>query len=353
MKLITIGVILITIVTACDTGLYRYPQMSAEQKVNLNYEKAKPEDDQQKLQWTKAAIEEQEWHYAAKFLAQVESKEAPFYFYLAQLMVAADSLEQAYAHIIKAIEKDPLQLQYAQYYVQLALENEDVINAYKASALLRKIQINNPFLDYVTALYLLHNKEYDSAQYLLASLSDTYFATDERYILARKQLFQNKNKPDSLIAVMLQLKELYPDDLELEGELIMLYVAQNENIKAIDQMKAWLKVNPDLDAYTTFLRISIEAQYFSLAGELVTEMANKFPGSESALLSIARYYDRRYAYDRAAEYYQKLLKVNPQHENALAELENVNRKIAYLRRQREYEKEREELTPIQPIRINY
>ena len=75
---------------------------------------------------------------------------------------------------------------------------------------------------------------------------------------------------------------------------------------------------------------------------------------KEAMITVARVYDRRYAYSQAINEYTKILDMDSTlqpdvHKLAVEELDDLRRKIAYLQRKREEEKLKEQLRPISPL----
>ena len=115
-----------------------------------------------------------------------------------------------------------------------------------------------------------------------------------------------------------------------------------------------LEIIGEIPMYRELKDIYMEARIYDSTLYYTEKLLEINENDKEAMITVARVYDRRYAYSQAINEYTKILDMDSTlqpdiHKLAVEELDDLRRKIAYLQRKREEEKLKEQLRPISPL----
>jgi len=149
--------------------------------------------------------------------------------------------------------------------------------------------------------------------------------------------------------ILQMAQQKFPDNDALLYERAFLYESQGKT----DLAKRFYKRIEDdkwkLRSYKQLLPIYFSArQYDSLQFVIDQTLALKEENIEAKLFA-ARLHDRKRNYQEAIATYRKILSQDSTNEAANRELDALQRKVAYINRLRQQEKERESLRDIEPL----
>ncbi|MGK7390211.1 MAG: tetratricopeptide repeat protein [Candidatus Cyclobacteriaceae bacterium M2_1C_046] len=314
-------------------------------------------------------------------IAEIEDTEDPFQYYrLARLTYDQGNAVQALAYAEKAVQLDDENAFYyyllAQVNASLGKSKEALDNALKSYSL----GYVNPELQIIISQQYYAEKEYGKGErFLDAAIRKKQNDPSVTFLKAVLMLQKNDTTAGlQWIEKTLAIDSAYTDAIERKAKIAMaqkniqeaislrekIYTLEPKNtenlytlgvlnleITQYDAAEEWFRQLVQLDAnnlsaYLQLSEIKLEKRQYDSV-RFYAEKALQYDQSfDDVRLLIARSYDRQYRYNQALEVYQEILSRDSTFEIAIVEMEQLLKKIAYLRRVRQKQDSiKEETTP--------
>lgn len=288
----------------------------------------------------------------AKKAIQLDDENALYYYLVAQIYASLEENNEALDNALKSYSlgyvNPELQILISQqYYAKEEIEkSREFLNV-----VLRK-KPNDPSVTFLKARMLLQDHDTVSAiDWINKTLS-----IDSTYTEAMERKAEIEIAGDNLEEAIRIRERIYQINPENITNMYTVGTLQLE-LKNYDEATKWFKevIKKDsthLSSYLQLAEIKLENYQYD-SSRFYSEIALQYDSAfNDARLIIARSYDKQYMYSRALEVYQNILARDSTFEIATIEMEQLLKKIAYLRRiqQRQDSVKQNMPAPIQGIK---
>lgn len=200
-----------------------------------------------------------------------------------------------------------------------AVEKLNSNDTESAKNILNDILEENPENDaahYYLGLVYASKGEYDMAEELIGRAAE--LDTSNFWYRSRlADLYRLKREPDMTVAIYEHLLESFPDRHEIYYELIDLYLAQNQDDKALETLDEIDAVfGPSEPTVITRFQLLVRRGEEEKAYKMLEDF-NKEYSSERVSVILGDYRMNSYEFDKALEYYKEALDINPMSAPAL------------------------------------
>lgn len=243
-------------------------------------------------------------------------KEHQAYAERAQVLLNLGRAKEAQADIDHAVLLSPNNVNYHLRQADIYLANGNIENSYKALSEAESLDPTNIEVQLKMGEVTLYSRDYDRSLRHLTNVTER--DPDNLTALTIKSyIYKEKGDTASAVTLLRRVCDIYPDHAMAFEELGILYALHHDPL-AVEYLDATLRLEPNnTNAMYALAMFYQETGNFVEAEKLYRQMLDINPNSSDALNNLGYLEKEVYGdLERAAEYFDKALEANPNHEEA-------------------------------------
>lgn len=241
----------------------------------------------------------------------------------AKVLFNLKKLKEAAFDIKRALDADPDNMDYLLLKADICFANGNIEESYQTLENAERLSPDNQEIQLKMVEITFYSRDYDRSLKYLSKVTERD-ANNRTALFMKGFIYKEKGDTASAVQLFRRVCDKFPDYAPAFEELGVLYAARNENM-ALEYLNTALQLDPSntnvLYALALFYQ---DRKDMETAETYYRELLDLNPASADAWHNLG-YIELTYYsdYQRAIEYFDKALEINPQMENAL-----VNRQLA-------------------------
>ena len=241
----------------------------------------------------------------------------------AKVLFNLKKLKEAAFDIKRALDADPDNMDYLLLKADICFANGNIEESYQTLETAERLSPDNQEVQLKMGEITFYSRDYDRSLKYLSKVTERD-ANNRTALFMKGFIYKEKGDTASAVQLFRRVCDKFPDYAPAFEELGVLYAARNENM-ALEYLNTALQLDPsNTNVLYALALFHQDRKDMETAETYYRELLDLNPASADAWHNLG-YIELTYYsdYQRAIEYFDKALEINPQMENAL-----VNRQLA-------------------------
>lgn len=241
----------------------------------------------------------------------------------AKVLFRLHKLNEAAFDIKRALDADPDNLEYLLLKADISFANGNIEGSYQTLETAERLSPDNQEVQLKMGEITFYSRDYDRSLKYLSKVTERD-ANNRTALFMKGFIYKEKGDTASAVKLFRRVCDKFPDYAPAFEELGVLYASRNENM-ALEYLNTALQLDPSNTNVMYALALFYQSHKdMENAETFYRNILDLNPASADAWHNLG-YIELTYYsdYQRAIEYFDKALEINPQMENAIA-----NRQLA-------------------------